>query len=119
MLNSSEVPITQSALLVIDVQQSFFTGDRWPRRSNHDFEKNVSTLVDLYRNANLPIFFIMHTDPDPGFATNDSLFKLMDFLKPRANEPLMVKNTRNDFTSTTLQADLVHLGVRKVVITGI
>ena len=119
MLNSSEVPITQSALLVIDVQQSFFAGDRWPLRGNQNFEKNVATLVDLYRNANLPVFFIMHTDPDPGFGTKDPLFKLMDFLKPRANEPLLVKNTRNAFTSTTLQADLIHLGVRKVVITGI
>lgn len=119
MLNSSEVPITQSALLVIDVQQSFFAGDRWPLRGNPHFEKNVAALIDLYRNVNLPVFFIMHTDPDPGFATNDPLFKLMDFLKPRANEPLMIKNTRNAFTSTTLQADLIHLGVRKVVITGI
>src|SRR3954468_3657690 len=119
MLNSSDVSISQSALLVIDVQQSFFHGDRWPRRSNHAFEKNVAALVDLYREAKLPIFFIMHTDADEAFATNHPLFKLMDFLKPRANEPLLVKNTRNAFTSTTLQADLLHRGVRKVVVTGI
>ncbi len=119
MLSSSEVPVSQSALLVIDVQQSFFAGNNWPRRGNPHFEKNVAGLVDLYRAANLPIFFIMHTDPDPGFRTNDPQFKLMDFLKPRANEPLLIKNTRNSFTSTTLQADLIHLGVRRVVITGI
>jgi nicotinamidase-related amidase len=119
MLNSSDVPISQSALLVIDVQQSFFAGDRWPLRGNLDFEKNVVTLVDLYRAAKLPVFFIMHTDPDPGFRTNDPQFKLMEFLKPVASEPLLIKNTRNAFTSTTLQADLIHRGVRKVVITGI
>src|SRR3954467_4446175 len=119
MLNSSEVPVTQSALLIIDVQQSFFAGGRWPLRGNKDFEKNVAALIDLYRDANLPVFFIMHTDPDLGFRTNDPEFKLMDFLKPRASEPLLVKNTRNSFTSTTLQADLLHRGVRKVVITGI
>jgi len=119
VLNSSEVPVTQSALLVIDVQQSFFAGDKWERRGNPHFEKNVAALIDLYREANLPVIFIMHTDPDPGFRTNDPEFKLMDFLKPRADEPLLVKNTRNSFTSTTLQADLLHRGVRKVVITGI
>jgi nicotinamidase-related amidase len=119
MLNSSDVPVSQSALLVIDVQQSFFAGNNLPKRGNPHFEKNVTALVDLYRAANLPIFFIMHTDPDPGFRTTDPQFKLMDFLKPRANEPLLIKNTRNSFTSTTLQADLIHLGVRKVVITGI
>jgi nicotinamidase-related amidase len=119
MLNSAEVSAKESALLVIDVQQSFFAGDRWPLRGNPHFEKNVTALVELYRQSNLPIFFIMHTDPDPGFRTNDPQFKLMDFLKPRANEPLMIKNTRNAFTSTTLQADLIHRSVRKVVITGI
>src|SRR4051812_26790425 len=119
MLNSSDVSISQSALLVIDVQQSFFHGDRWPRRSNHAFEKNVAALVDLYREAKLPIFFIMHTDSDEAFATNHPLFKLMDFLNPRTNEPLLIKNTRNAFTSTTLQADLIHLGVRRLIITGI
>ena len=67
MLNSSEVPVTQSALLVIDVQQSFFAGDQWALRGNKDFEKNVAALIDLYREANLPVIFIMHTDPDPGF----------------------------------------------------
>lgn len=119
MLNSSEVPITQSALLVIDAQDSFKLGPRWPRRSNHDFEKNVRALIELYRDSCLPIFFFLHTDPDEGFATNHPFFKLMDFIKPRANEPVMIKTTRNAFTSTTLQAELVHQGVRRLVITGI
>jgi hypothetical protein len=43
----------------------------------------------------------------------------MDFLKPRKDEPVMVKNTRNCFTSTTLQPYLIEKGVRRVSITGI
>src|SRR5256885_14412980 len=43
----------------------------------------------------------------------------MDFLKPRADEPVMVKNTRNCFTSTTLQPYLIEKGVRRVSIAGI
>jgi nicotinamidase-related amidase len=119
MLKSSDVPISQSALLVIDVQQAFILGGCWEHRNNHDFEKNVSRLIDLYRAAELPIFFIQHTDSDPGWSTTDPGFRLMDFLKPRPSEPVLVKNTRNAFTSTTLQADLIHLGVRRLIITGI
>lgn len=119
MMRSSDVPITQSALLVIDAQDSFKVGARWQRRSNLDFEKNVGRLVDAYRAAGLPIFYVLHTDPDPGFETTSPHFKLMDFLSPRAGEPVLVKNTRNVFTSTNLQTLLLEKGVRRVVITGI
>ena len=43
----------------------------------------------------------------------------MAFIKPQRNEPVLIKNTRNAFTSTTLQADLLALGVRRLIITGI
>src|SRR3954452_4117042 len=44
-----------------------------------------------------------HGDSDPEFATDSPYFKLMDFLVRRDGEPLLVKNTRNAFTSTNLQ----------------
>jgi len=119
MLDSNKVPLSQSALLVIDAQDSFKLGPRWDRRSNPAFEKNVASLVEAYRAARLPLIFFLHTDKDEGFATDSPSFKLMDFLKPRAEEPVMVKNTRNCFTSTTLQPYLIEKGVRRLTITGI
>jgi nicotinamidase-related amidase len=43
----------------------------------------------------------------------------MPFLTPRAGEPLLHKTTRNCFTSTNLQAQLVAADVRRLVVTGI
>ncbi len=119
MLDPNQVPVAQSALLVIDVQDSFKVGARWARRNNPAFENNVSALVEAYRAAHLPVVFFLHTDSDEAFAKNSPSFKLMDFLKPRPDEPVMVKNTRNCFTSTTLQPYLIERGVRRVSITGI
>ena len=119
MLDPDNVPVSQSALLVIDAQDSFKMGPRWARRNNPTFEKNVSALIDAYRAARLPVVFFLHTDMDKGFARDSPEFKLMDFLKPRKDEPVMVKNTRNCFTSTTLQPYLIERGVRRVTITGI
>src|SRR5213593_1814018 len=119
MLDSNKVPLSQSALLVVDAQDSFKIGPRWDRRSNPAFEKNVTAIIEAYRAAHLPIVFFLHTDKDEGFARDRPSFKLMDFLKPRADEPVMVKNTRNCFTSTTLQPYLIEKGVRRVAITGI
>ena len=119
MLDPNQVPISQSALLVIDAQDSFKVGPRWARRNNPAFEKNVSALVEAYRAAHLPVLFFLHTDSDEAFAKDSPSFKLMDFLRPRPDEPVMVKNTRNCFTSTTLQPYLIEKGVRRVSITGI
>jgi nicotinamidase-related amidase len=119
MLDPEKVPISQSALLVIDAQDSFKVGPRWERRDNHAFEKKVSALIEAYRNARLPVVFFMHTDRDEGFQKDSRFFKLMDFIKPRPDEPVMIKNTRNCFTSTTLQPYLIEKGVRRVGIAGI
>src|SRR5712692_1626688 len=119
MLDPSQVPIGQSALLVIDAQDSFKAGPRWERRNNPAFETNVSALIENYRAALLPVVFFLHTDSDEGFAPNSPLFKLMDFIKPRPDELVLVKKTRNCFTSTPLQPDLLEKGVRRLVITGI
>ena len=119
MLDPEKVPIKQSALLVIDAQDSFKAGPRWDRRDNHEFEKKVDALIQAYRDAHLPVIFFLHTDEDEAFSKGSRYFKLMDFIKPLADEPVMIKNTRNCFTSTTLQPYLIEKGVRRVGITGI
>lgn len=109
-----------AALLVIDIQDSFkIDPARWASRSNPRFEDNVTELIATFREAALPVIFFLHTDSDPGFGTSDPEFRLMSFLGRRENEPLLVKNTRNAFTSTDLQARLEALGVRRVVVCGI
>ena len=119
MLRSADVPLTESALLVIDAQASFTVTPRWARRANPAFEANVAALIDAHRAAGLPVFYFLHTDGDAEFAPGSPHLRLMDFLSPRGDEPVLLKNTRNCFTSTTLQARLVALGVRRLAITGI
>ncbi len=119
MLDVTDVPLAQSALLVIDAQDSFKVGDRWERRNNRAFENNVGQLIDAYRRAGLPIVYFLHTDSDPGFSVDSPYFKLMDFLRPREGEPTFVKNTRNCFTSTALGPYLLERGVRRLAITGL
>ena len=119
MLESSKVPIEQSALLVIDAQDSFKASPRWKRRSNPRFEQNVAALIEAYRAARLPVVFFLHTDEDEAFSTTSPHFKLMDFIKTKPNEQVLVKKTRNCFTSTSLQPLLFEKGVRRIVVTGI
>lgn len=119
MLDPANVSIRESALLVIDAQDSFKALPRWERRNNHDFERNVSELIRAYRAAGLPVIFFLHTDPDPFFEPDSPYLKLMDFIERLPEEPVIVKNTRNCFTSTGFGALLLEKGVRRIVISGI
>jgi nicotinamidase-related amidase len=119
-MSQTPTPIERSALLVVDIQDSFKAiPSRWERRNNPRFEENVDRLIQAWRGAGLPVIFILHTDPDPGFDTASPFFKLMDFLKPLPGEPVILKNTRNAFTSTNLQEMLREKGVERLVVTGI
>jgi nicotinamidase-related amidase len=119
MSNYAQPSHQHSALLVIDAQDSFKQTPRWEHRSNLDFETHVAQLIDAFRNAGQPVFFILHTDADEHFETTSPHFKLMSFLAPSPDEPVLVKNTRNSFTSTDLQKRLDDAGVRRLAITGI
>jgi nicotinamidase-related amidase len=118
-MDAAKVPVQEAALLVIDAQDSFKVGPRWERRNNLDFERNVDRLVRSFRDAGLPVFYVLHTDTDDHFRPGSPYVKLMDFLSPRPEEPVLTKNTRNCFTSTNLQDLLRERGVRRLAITGI
>jgi nicotinamidase-related amidase len=111
--------IEQSALLVIDAQDSFKAGPRWLRRNNPNFEENVSRLIDTYRSAGLPVLFFLDSDDDEEFKPGSPYFKLMDFIQPQKGEPVIVKTSRNCFTSTDLNALLSEANVKRVVVSGI
>lgn len=114
-----EISIEQSALLVIDVQDSFKAGPRWQRRNNPQFERNIERLIEGYRAAGLPVFFFLDSDASEYFRTDSPYFKLMDFVLPRENEPVLVKTSRNCFTSTNLDQLLRRQDTRRVIVTGI
>jgi nicotinamidase-related amidase len=119
MLTTDDVPLTESALLVIDVQDSFKATPRWARRGNPAFETNVAALIDAYRAAGRLVIYVLHSDLDAAFTRESPHYKLMDFLAPTPDEPVIHKVTRNAFTGTSLQPTLLAAGVRRIAITGI
>src|SRR3954469_5448236 len=105
MLKSASVPLSESALLVIDPQDSFkLRPERWIRRSNPHFEHNVDALIRAYRDAGRPVVFFLDNDGDEGFPPGHPGYRLMDFTTPQAGDPVVEKTSRNCFTSTDLAA---------------
>jgi len=112
-------PIEKSALLVIDAQDSFMYGERWKTRNNPAFEENVSRLIEGYRAAGLPVLYFLDSDDEEEFRPGSPYFKLMDFIERREDEPVLIKSTRNCFTSTDLDERLKTSNVGRLIVTGI
>lgn len=111
--------IDRSALLVIDAQDSFMAEPRWLLRNNQSFEENLQRLIEGYCSANRPVFFFLDSDDSEHFQPSSPYFKLMKFIRPRPDEPVIVKTSRNCFTTTNLDYLLRRADVTRVVITGI
>src|ERR1700751_5331978 len=117
---SAHVP--KSVLLVIDVQDSF-KGDAatWATRNNPAFETNVAKLIGAYRNADLPIVFVLHQNlrPESHFKPQPPLYRLMDFVAPKPGEAVLQKTTISVFASTDLARRLTQWQINRLTVTGI
>lgn len=114
--------MTTTALLVIDVQESFRQrAADWQATANPAVVDRVGQLVDAARAAGDLIVWVLHTDPDSGgvFDPANGFVHPIDPLQPHDGEPVVRKTSINAFTTTNLQQLLTAHGVREVVICGI
>lgn len=111
----------QSALLVIDVQESFRQRPLWQAVNNPDIADRVNTLVAAARAAGDLVVWILHSEPGTGdvFDPTSGHVHLMAELDHRADEPLLVKTSINAFTTTNLQQLLTQHGIRAIRTCGI
>jgi nicotinamidase-related amidase len=110
-----------SALIVVDVQESFRQRPSWSLVSNPDIVDDVGALVDNARRKSDAVVWVLHTEPGTGgvFDPDKGYVRMMDGLAPLPGEPVLTKTSRNAFTTTNLQQLLTARGVSEVVICGI
>ncbi len=109
---------TDSALLIIDVQNGMFA-DEYPV---HDGEKLLQTLGGLIaqaRAAGVPVIYVRHGEaPGEPLAEGTSGWHIHPAIAPRTDEPIVDKRTPDSFHETTLQQELAARGVTKLIIAG-
>ncbi|WP_199921984.1 cysteine hydrolase family protein [Kitasatospora aureofaciens] len=110
-----------SALIVIDVQESFRQRPDWAAISNPGIVGQVNRLVDSTRANGDLVVWVMHSAPNSGTAFDPASghVRLMDGLVPADGEPIITKSSHNAFTTTNLQQLLTKRGIRHLVISGI
>ncbi|WP_193432212.1 cysteine hydrolase family protein [Kribbella sp. ALI-6-A] len=113
--------MTQTALIVIDVQESFRVRPNWQAVNHPDIADRVGRLVRSARDRGDLVVWILHTEPGTGgvFDPASGHVRLIEGLEPIEGEPVLTKTSHNAFTTTNLQQLLVQRGIRELVISGI
>ena len=110
----------RTALLVIDVQESFRVRESWRDASAPDISERIGRLVEHARESGQVVVWILHTEPGTGtpFDPDSGHVRLIDGLAPAQGEAVLHKTSHNAFTTTNLGQHLTSHGITDVVVTG-
>jgi nicotinamidase-related amidase len=113
--------MSRTALVVIDVQESFRQRPIWAYASQPDIVEQVNRLVDAARRRGDLVVWVLHAEPGSGgvFDPASGHVRLIDGLARAAGEPTLVKTAHNAFTTTNLQQILTLAGIRELTVCGI
>lgn len=111
--------ISESALLVIDMQQGLFYGTPSP----HASETVLSTLrqlIEKARQAGAPVFFARHIGPEGSpFSEQSPLTQLIPELEVHEEKDrVFTKRFPSCFRETDLQEQLRQKGIKRLIVTG-
>jgi len=111
----------QRALVLIDIQNDYFPGGKWPLVRIDAAADNAAKLLAAARAKGDVIVHVRHEFPSadaPFFTPNSDGSKTHLKVAPQAGEPVVLKNHVNSFKETDLKAILDQHGVDEVVICG-
>lgn len=107
----------ETALLVIDVQNVYV---RTLDLTTIDGIPLVDRLVEVIakaRAAGLPVIYVQHRDPR--FSVGSPDLAIPEAIAPRDGDPIVWKSYPDSFRATDLQATLVRLGTRRLLVCGL
>ncbi|HEX7917333.1 isochorismatase family protein [Rudaea sp.] len=107
-----------TAVLSIDVQQSFPARDYWREDDVPAFRANIVRLIEGAAAKGWPVVRILHEDGDGPFSQASGLVKPLDWM-PQTHAVEFVKHVHNAFTDTGLDRWLRAHGIRRLIVAGI
>lgn len=110
--------MTDTVLLVIDAQQSFYERGYKQAPETPAFEQALSALVAGCQAKGIPVVDVFHVESEGAFAPESGLVERLPFL---SHEPVASfrKKVHNALTESGLQQWLEQNAVKHVIITGL
>lgn len=108
-------------LLIVDIQNDYFTGGKMELTGMDAACENASKLLSWFRGKNYPVVFIQHLATKPNatfFIPGTSGAEIHQSIMPFSNETVIIKHFPNSFRETSLQQFLEQYGLTELVICG-
>ncbi|PCJ31711.1 MAG: cysteine hydrolase [Gammaproteobacteria bacterium] len=117
-LSNESSPISNSALIIIDAQNTYTEGVMKLEGMNSALIE-CKKLLNRFRSAGRPIFHIQH---DAGEGTpydiNDRIGQIIDIVSPLNGEAVITKNYPNSFVQTELDELLKQADISNLILVG-
>ena len=113
-------PISETALMVIDVQVGF-EDPSWGPRNNPHAESNIACVIAHWRERRMPIVHVQHCSllPDSPLRPNHPGNAFKEEARPKPGEWCVQKTVNSAFIGTGLEGTLKEKGVSRLVIVGL
>ena len=117
-LGNQASPISDSALVIIDAQNTYREGVMKLDGVEPALQE-CKALLERFRAAGRPIFHIQH-DAGAGspYDLTAPIGQIADVVAPVDGEPVITKNYPNSFTQTNLDDQLKAAGVQNLILAG-
>lgn len=117
-MNKTLHDVERSALLVVDIQESFRHRPYWTDEELPAFLSATQRLIDACKGAGIPIAQIFHTEAQGAFALESGYVRTLDGL---SIEPDVVfyKRRHSALSGTELAPWLTRRGITRLVVCGI
>ncbi|HEX3023722.1 MAG TPA: cysteine hydrolase family protein [Chitinophagaceae bacterium] len=110
-----------TALLIIDIQNDYFSGGAMPLINAEEASLNAAKILNNFRAENLPIIHIQHIAVKPNasfFLPNTFGVEIHKNVVPLQNEKLIIKHYPNSFLQTELLEYLKSRNITDLIICG-
>lgn len=117
-IKSQKISSTMNeALIVIDVQEGFFSIPNYPVYNENKLINNINQLIDSFRKQGKPIIFVRHTDED--LVNGTKPWQVYSKVHSQSDDIYVNKTTPDSFYKTDLLKVLKANNIDSIVIVGL
>jgi nicotinamidase-related amidase len=113
--------MSQTALVLVDIQNDYFEGGKWPVDKMRQVAANAARILAHARGSGQTVIHVRHeflSDNAPFFQPGTPGADIHASVTPSEDEPVIVKHGPNGFHETSLRDELEAKDVTEIVVCG-